>query len=65
MLCPACNEKSVVVDLSHNLDDAETYRLRRCTNCRHEFYTVESIVDCDNYLKRKWLKWHRAYKKGD
>lgn len=54
--CPYCDGKLNTVNVVHNTDDDETYRLKKCVVCNRELYTVEFEVE-DN------LSFHRTYRK--
>ena len=59
MTCPKCGAPTRVKDSVTNTDDREVYRLVYCTNCRHEFHTVEYEVVHNLEFAQQWNKWHR------
>ena len=63
MLCKYCKRNTIVTDGVDNRDTDETYRLRVCTRCGHEFYTVEFPVEVDARFKKDWVKHHKHHKK--
>ena len=54
MKCPKC-ENDVHIKLTRqNHDDNETYRLRKCKVCGHQFYTVEFEVEDNEIFREAW-----------
>lgn len=43
MNCPKCNNKTRITDTRTN--GGNTYRRRRCTVCKHKFFTEEKQTD--------------------
>jgi transcriptional regulator NrdR family protein len=39
MLCPACGAKTIVINTA--ADCKGVYRHRKCTKCKHKFFTEE------------------------
>lgn len=64
MVCPKCKGKIYVTDSVHNKKENETYRLKKCINCSHTFFTVECEVIQNQRFKEDWFKNHRSRKKG-
>lgn len=60
MQCPYCKGKTMCLDSSFNFKDQEMYRLRECKECRTRFYTVEALVEYDEYIERRWRENHRS-----
>lgn len=44
MKCPACGEKTRVIDTRHSSNN-KVRRRRECTKCQHRFSTAESSSD--------------------
>lgn len=63
MLCPKCNGKTGVIDISHSEKTPENYRRRVCKKCGHTFYTVESVVKYDAKFDSQWRQGHRERKR--
>lgn len=65
MLCPKCEGKTKVVDMSYNYVWDEQYRKRVCTNCGHTFYTAEFEVEEDKRFKKEWNRGYRKKTKNE
>ena len=64
MKCPECKGKLKVLDIVHDEENLETYRLKKCKECGHSLYTIEMEVLCvDEKFKRTWKRNHRYNKK--
>lgn len=50
MNCPKCGGKGKVIRPYHTQEN-ETIRHIVCTDCRHEFYSVEYEVECTSQLR--------------
>ena len=58
MKCLKCGGKTGVADLVHT-ENNETYRRKECRVCKHEFYTIEFEIECDEKLSTEWGKFYR------
>ena len=58
MKCPECGGKTGVRDTRH-FPDNETYRLRRCAECGHTFFTTEFAVELTASLLQDWMNHPR------
>lgn len=63
MLCPKCNNKTGVTDISHSEKTHEDYRRRVCKECGYTFYTVECEVEYDSKFDFRWRMGHRERKR--
>lgn len=60
MICPKCKSESIrVVDNVKNPNMNEIYRMRKCKDCGHVFYTVEIEAEMDKRFNKDWNKYHR------
>lgn len=59
MKCSKCGGKIGVIDLVHT-DNNETYRRKMCQVCKHEFYTIEFEVECDEKFSTEWGEFYRS-----
>lgn len=63
MICTKCKSKVRVIDIVHNEETNETYRLKKCTHCGYGFYTIEFEVEADKTFKDSWFANHRERKR--
>ena len=50
MTCPNCGGDTKVIDSRSNID--HVIRRRKCRECGHCFYTIETDVDMNSKLKK-------------
>ena len=62
MKCPKCKGKLLVLDNVNDEENFETYRLKKCRECGHSLYTVESEVFVNESFKSAWRKNYRKHK---
>lgn len=54
LTCPKCGGLTIVERSVTNKKDTETYRRRRCLDCRCLFYTVEYEVVVNDAFTTAW-----------
>lgn len=57
MVCKKCGGGLWIIDNVHNLNN-ESYRRRKCKECGHIMYTIETEVEWDD-IKYRWSLYHR------
>jgi transcriptional regulator NrdR family protein len=60
MNCPECGTKAQVKDTRPNHKNREVYRRHVCPECDHEFFTIETDIENDEYFRKTWLKYDRT-----
>ncbi len=60
MTCPKCGERLRILDVV-NTTRNQTYRKRKCDNCKAVFFTSEEFVRPDADFK---ADWNANYRKG-
>ena len=61
MNCPKCGGNVKVIDNAHTPQN-EIYRRRRCSACKHIFYTLEFEVEYNDQVKKEWNEFVRTSK---
>ena len=63
MNCPGCGSNKIrVIDVVHNNKRNETYRKKKCTECKNVFYTIEVKANIVPEFLDDWSNNHRAKK---
>lgn len=54
MICPKCGGKVRIPDVRNEETANDVLRKRKCLECGHIFYTVETIVEFEGKFKLQW-----------
>ena len=49
MKCPGCESSNVVVKDTLHHESGDTFRYRRCLNCKRPFRTIETVIFENSY----------------
>lgn len=60
MICPKCDNNSLVYDTRYEEEENEVFRCRVCKSCSHKFFTIEFEIENNDKFNSIWKKLARG-----